>query len=221
MHVQRLSLRQFTPIWLLVILTFSLPPTLAQADDLLAISTSVELKESNYQGISQLHGELNLGDISAGSKIIATFDIINKSANSIELHGIKPSCSCVDLKIASGVLMPDSKLARLAEANLTVPQAIVNLPFARRHQELAGNGPGVGGKVRTKNGATPIDCGSTITCTLGCVQIVVNGVSVRSCGSNPLSNNMPMLPRFADGANCQAFPNPLVVISPPPVVAVP
>lgn len=124
MHTQQFSLRQYTSVWLFVVLAISLAQTRAESDDLLAISTGVELKESNYRGISQLYGELNLGDISAGSKITATFDIINKSANSIELHGIKPSCSCVDLKIVSGVLMPDSKLARMAEANLTVPQAM-------------------------------------------------------------------------------------------------
>lgn len=133
-----------------------------------------------------------------------------------QLPGAELACgNCTQSETTGNWTCPNS--------NLVVPAVVenVNLPFARRHQELAGDGPGVGGKVGTRNGTTPVDCGSTITCTLGCVQIVVNGVSVRSCGSNPLSNNMPMLPRFADGANCQAFPNPIIVISPPPMVAVP
>ena len=102
-------------------------------------------------------------------------------------------------------------------SNQVVPAVVDNrnLPFARRHQEFEGNGSGVGGKVGVQDGQNPIDCGRTITCTVGCVEISVGGgPSVRACGSNPLSDNMPIMPRFANGQSCRAFPNPIVVLGP-------
>ena len=96
----------------------------AKCDDALSLTAHVELKDSNYRGIAQLYGELNLGELSAGSKVHVAFDIVNKSSNSVEFYVVKPSCSCVEVKISSGVLAPDSHLAQKSEAKLSVPHSM-------------------------------------------------------------------------------------------------
>jgi hypothetical protein len=98
-------------------------------------------------------------------------------------------------------------------SNKVVPAVVedISLPFARRHQHKTGDGPELSGKVSTQDGNNPVDCGSTITCTTSCLGIAVGGVGKKSCGSNPLSNVMPILPRYADGNNCKAFLIPVIV----------
>jgi hypothetical protein len=121
------------------------------------------------------------------------------------LQGASLACGDCDQLPNGNWICPNS--------NKVVPAVVedVSLPFARRHQLKTGDGPELSGKVSTRDGNTPVDCGSTITCTTGCVGITVGGVSKKSCGNNPLSNVMPLMPRYADGNNCKAFLTPVIV----------
>jgi hypothetical protein len=92
--------------------------------DLPSVKTVVELREVSHKGVTQLYGELDCGEVSSGERIAVEFDIVNKSETVVEFHALKPSCSCVDVKIAAGVLKAGSQLATKSTAHLTVPRSM-------------------------------------------------------------------------------------------------
>jgi hypothetical protein len=100
---------RLTSCLLILVTTSSSDGNSALGQELRALKTTVELKEASYKGATQLYGELNCGEVSSGERIVVEFDIINKSETDVEFHVLKPSCSCVDVKMGASRFLAERR----------------------------------------------------------------------------------------------------------------
>lgn len=84
-----------------VVLTKS---TFAQENEPSSPILRAELSRRVHNGISQLYGELNIGDVRAGERCEVECVLINTSSQAVKIGVVKPSCACAEFKVRSGTL---------------------------------------------------------------------------------------------------------------------
>lgn len=82
----------------------------------------VTLQEQNYQGIIQLVGDLDVGEVDSQSEIDKQFILINKSDTKLSFAGVRPTCSCTNVVLKKGSIEPGMKFEHPLQLKVKVPK---------------------------------------------------------------------------------------------------
>ncbi len=85
----------------------------------------IAFQSREFQGTTQLYGELDLGVIDSGQAVSRRFRLCNHSDRDIELAKVKPSCACTEVKIASGVIPAGKASETISTVQIKAPRAFV------------------------------------------------------------------------------------------------
>lgn len=109
------------PFRLLSVLLTCLPLDAADDKKEEIISTPVAVSMETDKDGTSLIGELFLGSVRGGAVVNSEFQIKNATNQTLEFDTLKSSCSCMDVKVVAGQLLPGEELVRPATLRVEVP----------------------------------------------------------------------------------------------------